>query len=182
MITRRALIEGAAAAGAAWLVWDGLAQSAETVPAHTAEMQPWNVRRFGAKGDGQALDTAAVRAAIDSCHTAGGGAVLFFGPLMWPIRLQPILIRCSVARKLIIVSSHPTKCPESPGGCRSMRIQGVLCAAMFWKSLALKRTEAITRASSFWVSNCSISFLSSSGGFFRGSNNQKVAFLAQRHG
>jgi hypothetical protein len=77
VITRRTLLEGAAAVGAVWLVRDGLAQSAETLPAHTAEMQPWDVRRFGAKGDGQALDTAAVQAAIDHCHAAGGGAVLF---------------------------------------------------------------------------------------------------------
>jgi hypothetical protein len=53
MITRRALIEGAAAAGAIWLAPNGLGQSAATLPASTAGMQPWDVRRFGAKGDGQ---------------------------------------------------------------------------------------------------------------------------------
>jgi len=36
----------------------------------------YNVRDFGAKGDGLALDTAAVQAAIDACHNNQGGTVL----------------------------------------------------------------------------------------------------------
>ena len=57
VITRRKLIEGAAAvAGATWLARDGSAQSAKTSNAPPAD-KPWDVRRFGAKGDGQALDT-----------------------------------------------------------------------------------------------------------------------------
>ncbi|HEY4381875.1 MAG TPA: glycosyl hydrolase family 28 protein [Acidobacteriaceae bacterium] len=36
----------------------------------------YNVRDFGAKGDGKALDTAAVQAAIDACTHDGGGTVL----------------------------------------------------------------------------------------------------------
>jgi hypothetical protein len=36
----------------------------------------YNIRDFGALGDGKTLDTAAVQAAIDACHKEGGGVVL----------------------------------------------------------------------------------------------------------
>src|SRR3954454_6717806 len=39
-------------------------------------VRTWNVRHYGAKGDGKALDTAAFQAAIDACANDGGGTVL----------------------------------------------------------------------------------------------------------
>src|SRR5438105_11199771 len=36
----------------------------------------YNIRDFGAKGDGKATDTLAVQAAIDACHRDQGGTVL----------------------------------------------------------------------------------------------------------
>jgi polygalacturonase len=36
----------------------------------------FNIRDYGAKGDGQTLDTTAVQAAIDACHNDHGGVVL----------------------------------------------------------------------------------------------------------
>ncbi len=36
----------------------------------------YNIRDFGAKGDGTTLDTAAVQAAVDACHKDRGGTVL----------------------------------------------------------------------------------------------------------
>src|ERR1044071_1273572 len=37
----------------------------------------YNVRAFGAKGDGKALDSPAINKAIDAAHAAGGGTVRF---------------------------------------------------------------------------------------------------------
>ena len=39
----------------------------------------YNILDFGALGDGLHNDTAAIQAAIDACHAAGGGRVLFPG-------------------------------------------------------------------------------------------------------
>lgn len=48
---------------------------ADTPAANSA----YQVRQFGAKGDGNAMDTASVQKAIDACSDAGGGTV-YFGP------------------------------------------------------------------------------------------------------
>jgi Glycosyl hydrolases family 28 len=78
MITRRKLIKGATAtAGAIWLTSEAAAQPYTSLNALPSDFETWDVRRFGAKGDGQALDTAAVQAAIDACWKAGGGSLLF---------------------------------------------------------------------------------------------------------
>ncbi|GIP16173.1 exo-poly-alpha-D-galacturonosidase [Paenibacillus montaniterrae] len=39
----------------------------------------FDVRKYGAKGDGLSVDTKSIQAAIDDCHQAGGGYVLLHG-------------------------------------------------------------------------------------------------------
>ncbi len=62
-----------AAVLAAWLV----ASSASAAEAPAAAT--YDVREFGARGDGESLDTAAIQKAIDACAAAGGGEVRLAG-------------------------------------------------------------------------------------------------------
>src|SRR5258705_9610224 len=69
----------AASIGAGVFSWkDTVAQSPKrlVVDDKAKGARVYNVRDFGAKGDGASLDTAAVQAAIDSCNRDKGGTVL----------------------------------------------------------------------------------------------------------
>jgi hypothetical protein len=50
--------------------------AAERTPAMDLGARIYNIRDFGAKGDGKSLDTTALQAAIDACTRDGGGTVL----------------------------------------------------------------------------------------------------------
>ncbi len=77
-LTRRDLIAkiGVAGAAAAWPLAPTAAASAAQ-PADVPAGPVYDVRAFGARGDGTTLDTAAIQGAIEACASAGGGVVLF---------------------------------------------------------------------------------------------------------
>jgi polygalacturonase len=59
------------------LIAAGIAVSANGVLRADASSSACSVRALGAVGDGQNLDTAAINAAIQACHSRGGGTVVF---------------------------------------------------------------------------------------------------------
>jgi hypothetical protein len=71
-VLKRGALLGGALVPAALAVRGRAEASAET----DAPRGPFDVRDFGARGDGLTDDTAALQAAIDACHDAGGGTVL----------------------------------------------------------------------------------------------------------
>src|SRR5277367_18312 len=61
--------------GACLLLCAAAARSAPGQAAAPAAGSPYNVRNFGARGDGVALDSDSVNKAIAACNGAGGGTV-----------------------------------------------------------------------------------------------------------
>ena len=44
------------------------------------QAETFNVKRYGARGNGKKLDSPAIQKAIDACHKAGGGTVGYHCP------------------------------------------------------------------------------------------------------
>ena len=54
----------------------------------------FNVKKFGAIGDGKTDDAAAIQKAIDACNAAGGGTVLFTAPFVY--MASPFSVRSNI--------------------------------------------------------------------------------------
>jgi polygalacturonase len=71
---------GLSVAGGATSLLGGVPLAAETPAVATGERPVYfDVRRYGAKGDGTTIDTPAINAAIDAAANVGGGTVIFPG-------------------------------------------------------------------------------------------------------
>jgi polygalacturonase len=62
--------------GGAGLLAEEVSAATPATPAGSPGARVYDIRDFGAKGDGKTLDTAALQAAIDACHRDQGGTVL----------------------------------------------------------------------------------------------------------
>jgi hypothetical protein len=57
--------------------WSGKCSDSIAAAKKAIDAKVYNVKRYGAIGDGKAMETKAVQKTIDACHNAGGGIVRF---------------------------------------------------------------------------------------------------------
>ena len=90
---------------------------ADVPPTTSSKPNIFDVRQFGAKGDGKTLDTKAIQKALDECGKAGGGAVKFSPGIYLS---QPITIRTKTtvlleAGATLLASTNQSDFMKTPG-------------------------------------------------------------------
>jgi len=95
------------AAGLSWIV---LSSKVSAAAASLRLQGDFDVRRYGASGDGATLDTAAINRAVEAAHAAGGGTVRFPAGnyLSFSIRLRSrITLQLEAGATLIAATPAP---------------------------------------------------------------------------
>jgi len=113
--TRRGFL-GRAGVAAAGLIGSGaISSSSATVPPKR-NSQLFDVREFGAKGDGKAMDTPAINTAIEAAAEAGGGTVYFAAGnyLCFSIHLKS-KVELYLDAGSVIVAADPPSQKGAPG-------------------------------------------------------------------
>ena len=98
--------------GAAGMALGSLAVAATAVPGPPSSIQ-FDVRTFGAAGDGKTLDTSAIDKAIAAASAAGGGTVTFSAGqyLCYSIHLKSNVVLFLGAGATIVAAESPAAGP-----------------------------------------------------------------------
>jgi polygalacturonase len=113
-MSRRDFLRQATAGGFAVLLPEAASSEAKSTPASAAR---FDVRSFGAVGDGKTIDTPAVNRAIDAAAAAGGGTVLFPAGMYacYTIRLKSHICLLLEAGATILAAPVPPEGTTSGG-------------------------------------------------------------------
>ncbi len=118
----------ASAAGAGLLTTQASLRAAESQvdPGDSSRAGVFDVRSFGAVGDGKVKDTRAIQAAIDACSAAGGGFVLFPPGrfLSGTISLKDHVILHLAPQATLLGSTDRADYPARPFPARDLDIGG----------------------------------------------------------
>ena len=97
----------------------------------SADSSPFDVRNYGAAGDGRALDTAALQKAVDACAAGGGGTVRIPAGryLTGPVFLRSCVQVEIEAGAVLLGSTNFSDYPAIDGRWEGHRAQG-LCVAV----------------------------------------------------
>ncbi|HEY0780131.1 MAG TPA: glycoside hydrolase family 28 protein [Gemmatirosa sp.] len=122
---RRSLIKGAGAGLAAATVATAGAQPAGPPSAPTGAEHTFDVRRFGATGDGRTVDSPAINRAIAAAAAAGGGTVVFPAGTYasYSIRLRSFVALALDAGATILAAPTPLE-GTTTGGYDAAEPQG----------------------------------------------------------